>query len=145
MDELLYTRGSDLPVYDNSLIGQDGGIDYALNHHKLYDSLKRVGISTSMQLRSTELVPSRQYFIRVKNQEFNYSNNPSFVKTSDEGATDNDEGKIRFTEFYNDPKVYITTVGLYNDENELVAVAKLSQPFQKSFDNEALIKIKLNV
>ena len=89
------------------------------------------------------IVPSRQYFIRVKNQEFNYSNNPSFVKTNDVDATDNDEGK-GFSEFYNDPKVYITTVGLYNDENELVAVAKLSQPFQKSFDNEALIKVKLN-
>lgn len=128
-----------------SLEGEDGDASgYALNHLKLYEAIKRAPLK-EMQLRSTELVPSRQYFIRVKNQEFNYSNNPSFVKTYDSGATDLDEGKIRFTEFYNDPKVYITTVGLYNGENELVAVAKLSQPFVKSFDSEALIKVKLNV
>lgn len=124
-------------------LGDDGDADYALNQRKLYNAI--VNCESNMHLRSTELVPSRQYFIRVKNQEFNYSNNPTFVKTYDSNATSTDEGKIRFPDFYNDPKVYITTVGLYNDENELVAVAKLSQPFQKSFDNEALIKVKLNV
>ena len=44
----------------------------------------------------------------------------------------------------NNPKVYITTVGLYNDANELLAVAKLSQPLSKDFTKEALIRIKLD-
>ena len=42
------------------------------------------------------------------------------------------------------PKSYITTVGLYNDSNELLAVAKLSQPITKDFTKEALIKVKLD-
>ena len=44
----------------------------------------------------------------------------------------------------NDPKVYVTTVGLYNDNNELLAVAKLSKPLLKSFSREAIIKVKLD-
>jgi len=43
-----------------------------------------------------------------------------------------------------DPKVYITTVGLYNDDNELLAIAKLSKPILKSKSREALIKVKLD-
>ena len=42
-----------------------------------------------------------------------------------------------------DPQVYVTTVGMYNDENELVATAKLSKPLLKNFTREALIKVKL--
>jgi uncharacterized protein YebE (UPF0316 family) len=41
------------------------------------------------------------------------------------------------------PKAYITTVGMYNNNNELLAVAKLSKPLLKSFNREALIRIKL--
>ena len=44
----------------------------------------------------------------------------------------------------NNPKVFITTVGLYNDNNELLAVAKLSQPLAKDFTKESLIRIKLD-
>ena len=42
------------------------------------------------------------------------------------------------------PRTYITTIGLYNDANELVAVAKMSQPLSKDFTKEALIKVKLD-
>ncbi|MFO7763272.1 MAG: hypothetical protein R6V61_06025, partial [Wenzhouxiangellaceae bacterium] len=112
----------------------DGSTDYALNHEKLLDSIND---SPSIKARSTELVPTRQYFVRVKNQEFNYSNNPTFTKNDD-------SGKILYPSFYSDPRVYITSVGLYDENNDLVAVAKLSQPFLKSFDTEALIRIKLD-
>jgi hypothetical protein len=44
----------------------------------------------------------------------------------------------------NDPKVYMTTVGMYNDSNELLAVAKLSKPLLKSFSREAIVKVKLD-
>jgi hypothetical protein len=51
-----------------------------------------------------------------------------------------------FTEptFETDPRTFITTIGLYNDSNELVAVAKTSQPIAKSFDKEVLVKVKLS-
>ena len=42
------------------------------------------------------------------------------------------------------PTTYITTVGLYNDSGDLVAVAKLSQPVVKDFTKEALIRVKLD-
>ena len=51
---------------------------------------------------------------------------------------------MRHEDFVGDPKTYITTVGLYNENNELVAVAKLSVPILKSFDTETLIKVKLD-
>jgi hypothetical protein len=88
--------------------------------------------------RGSEFVPTRHYFIRAKNQEFNYSNNPTFVNSGSEA------GEIKFESFIDDPKVYITSVGLYDENNDLIAVAKLSQPLLKSFDTEALIKIALS-
>jgi len=42
------------------------------------------------------------------------------------------------------PTTFITTVGLYNDNNDLLAVAKMSQPLAKDFTKEALIRIKLD-
>ena len=90
----------------------------------------------SFKARSAERVKSTHFFVRAKNADYNFSNNPTFVTGS--------EGELLHPEMYNDPKTYITTVGLYNPSKELVAVAKLSQPIQKSFKEEALIKIKLD-
>jgi hypothetical protein len=86
-------------------------------------------------LDSEEKVTSNYYFTRVRNQEFNYTNNASFIET---------DGTLSFSSMNDNPRVYITTVGLYNDSNELVAVAKLSQPLAKDFTKEALIKVKLD-
>lgn len=89
-----------------------------------------------IQARSSEQVKSTYYFVRVKNGEYNYSNNPTFVSGS--------LGSLKYPTFYRDPQTYITTVGLYNDRRELLAVAKLSRPLLKSFTREALIKVKLD-
>ena len=67
---------------------------------------------------------------------FNASNNPSFVV--------GDLGELKYASFVNDPQVYITTVGLYNVNRELLAVAKLSQPLLKNKTKELLIKVKLD-
>lgn len=109
-----------------------------------FTAIKNGAVQSSMKARATEYVPSRHFFVRVKNQEYNYSNNPTFVLSSTEASNPQDAGKIRFSEFYTDPKVYITTVGLYNENNDLVAVAKLSQPLLKDFTNECLIKVKID-
>ena len=53
-------------------------------------------------------------------------------------------GEVIYTQFINNPQVYITTVGMYNDANELVAVAKLSKPLLKDFTKESLIRVKLD-
>ena len=89
-----------------------------------------------LQARSSEAVKSTYYFVRMKNAEYNYSNNPSFITGS--------LGQLAYNTFVYDPQVYITTAGLYNDRKELLAVAKLSQPLLKSFTREVLIKVKLD-
>jgi len=88
------------------------------------------------QARSEETVTSTHFFCRIKNKQYNFSNNPTFSTASDGSFTNDD--------FFKNPRSYITTVGLYNDANELLAVAKLSRPLLKSFDREAVIKVKLD-
>jgi len=100
------------------------------------NALTPAGVNGGIQARSSEQVKSTYYFVRVKNAEYNYSNNPSFVTGS--------LGELYFNSFINDPQVYITTVGLYNQRRELLATAKLSQPLLKNYTREALIKVKLD-
>lgn len=118
-----------------------GGPSYTYNHKTLAAALESA--NASMQVRKSEYVPARHYFVRVKNRDFNYSNNPTYVYDGTDGI--HAKGTIFNTDFITDPKTYITTVGLYNDKNELVAVAKLSRPAVKSFDQELLIKIRLDM
>jgi len=90
----------------------------------------------NFKINSQETITSNYIFIRAKSSEFNYSENPSFIS----GST----GEILNNSFINNPQTYITTVGLYNDTNELLAVAKLSRPLPKDFTSEALIRVKLD-
>lgn len=113
---------------------------YKVNQKYLLGALTMAQTSV-MKVRKSEFLPSRQYFVRVKNQDFNYSNNPTYISDGTDGNT---KGTIKITEFLTDPKAYPTTIGLYDSSNELVAVAKLSQPVQKSFDNELLIRCRLD-
>ena len=90
----------------------------------------------SFQLNSEETVTSDYVFVRARNAEFNYSENPSFIS----GST----GDVLYSQFINSPQSYVTTIGFYNDTNDLVAVAKLSKPLTKDFTKEALIRVKLD-
>lgn len=111
----------------------------AQNHGKLFTAISGAAAANSndgFQARSEEEVKSTFFFVRAKNAEYNFSNNPSYVT----GST----GQLRQQTFVGDPKTYITTVGLYNNDNELLAIAKLSKPLLKSFSNEILIKVKLD-
>jgi hypothetical protein len=102
------------------------------NHIKLYNSITS---GSSFQLQSEEVVSSRYFFTRIKNSEFNYTTNPSIIDAN---------GNLLYTTLINNPQTFITTVGMYNDNNELLAVAKLSKPLVKDFTKEALIRIKLD-
>ena len=111
----------------------------AQNHGKLFTAISASAAANSddsFQARSEEEVKSTFFFVRAKNAEYNFSNNPSYVTGSN--------GKLNQQTFVGDPKTYITTVGLYNNDNELLAIAKLSKPLLKSFSNEILIKVKLD-
>tara|TARA_A200000159_G_C7319305_1_gene338102 strand:- start:115 stop:1341 length:1227 start_codon:yes stop_codon:yes gene_type:complete len=110
------------------------GDDYeGQNQFLLHNAIAGGG---DFQARRTENVSTSHYFIRATNREFNFSNNPTFVTGSD--------GSFVESTFEKDPKTFITTVGLLNDANETIAVAKTSQPIPKSFDKEVLIKVKLD-
>jgi hypothetical protein len=103
------------------------------NHVKLFNAIKS---GSDFDARRTENVSTSHYFVRATNREFNFSNNPTFITGSN--------GNFAESTFERDPKTFITTVGLYNDANEMIAVAKTSQPIPKSFDKEVLIKVKLD-
>jgi len=102
------------------------------NHVKLYNSIKS---GSNFQLQSEEVVSSRYFFTRVKNSEFNYTTNPSIIDNN---------GNLLYTTLINNPQVFPTMVGMYNDNNELLAIAKMSKPLTKDFTKEALIRIKLD-
>jgi hypothetical protein len=109
------------------------------NAWKLFTSISGAmssSVNYSMQARNIETITSTHYFVRVKNGEYNFSNNPTFITGS--------VGEFAQGTFIGDPKTYLTTIGMYNDRQELLAVAKLSQPVQKSFSVETLIKVKLD-
>lgn len=109
---------------------------YENNNAKLYTSI--LGATTAnrlFRLQSSETISSRFFFTRIKNSEYNYTSNPSIIDNA---------GNILHTTLIDNPQTYITTVGLYNDNNELLAVAKLSKPLVKDFTKEALIRIKLD-
>jgi hypothetical protein len=105
------------------------------NTVKLYNSIVSGSATSNFQLKSSETVSSRYFFTRVKNSEFNYTSNPSIIDAN---------GNLLYTTLINNPQTYVTTVGMYNDNNELLAVAKLSKPLTKDFTKEALIRIKLD-
>jgi len=92
--------------------------------------------SSNFMLNSQETITSDYVFVRARSAEFNYSENPSYIS----GST----GEVLYPYFINNPQTYITTIGLYNDSTELLAVAKLSRPLLKNFTKEALVRVKLD-
>jgi len=112
----------------NRTVNSDG-----LNYQKLFAAISG---GASFQINSQETISSDYIFIRARNAEFNYSENPSFIS----GST----GEIVFNQFINNPQTFLTTIGLYNDNMELLAVAKMSRPLLKDFTKEALVRVKLD-
>ena len=120
----------------NSVTGSNVAGD---NAWKLFTSISggmAASANYAMQARNIETITSTHYFVRVKNGEYNFSNNPTYTTGS--------VGEFAQATFIGDPRTYLTTIGMYNDRQELLAVAKLSQPIQKSFSIETLIKVKLD-
>jgi len=103
-----------------------------LNIQKFYSLLT---LSGSFNLQCEETITSNFVFVRARNSEFNYSTNPSLTTGS---------GELRHNVMVDSPQSYITAVGLYNDNNDLLGVAKLSRPLLKDFTKESLVRIKLD-
>jgi hypothetical protein len=101
----------------------------------LQNAYSLISSSGNFILDSEETITSRYLYTRIKNSDFNYTTNPSYLDTS---------GSVRFSSFGQNPVTYVTTIGLYNDNNDLVAVAKASQPLKKTFTKEYLLTVKLD-
>ena len=110
------------------------GFDYEGQNSFLLHNMLESG--SDFQARRVENISTSHYFVRAQNREFNFSNNPTFITGSD--------GTFKESDFETNPRTYITAIGLMNDANEILAVAKTSQPIEKSFDKEVLIKVKLD-
>lgn len=159
VDDGLYTDGSGNYVYagimypDHGVLLIDGdfckdsaSIDvdeteeadsHANNITEFVNAMTASGDDTlGFSARNVQKVTSTYYFVRVKNYEYNFSNNPSFTSGS--------LGTVRNGDMINDPTTYITGVGLYNNDNELLAVSKISLPIKKAFDRETTIRIKVD-
>lgn len=120
----------------NTVTGSDM---YGDNNIKLFKSISgsaHIDLDYAFIARSEEEIASTYYFIRARNSEYNYSNNRSYMTGS--------LGELKHKTFIQDPKTYITEIGLYNDDNELLAIAKTSQPIQKSFNKEVSFTVKLD-
>jgi hypothetical protein len=88
-----------------------------------------------LNFNNTTELNSTIYFCRANHNEFNYSANPTYVNSS----------KIRVKNVSSDsPVSYITTIGLYSSDNELMAVAKLSEPLKKDPTNELTLRVRLD-
>ncbi len=87
----------------------------------------------SFTARNQRVLKDMNYFVRLNNRDYNFSNNPTYLTGSNNERV-NPEYQSTFP----------TTIGLYNDANELLAVARLSKPVEKSIDKEVSIKVKLS-
>jgi hypothetical protein len=89
----------------------------------------------NLSFNNTTELNSTIYFCRVNHNEFNYSANPTYVNN----------GKIVVkNNTFDNPVSYITSVGLYSADNELLAVAKLSEPLKKDPTNEMILRVRLD-
>jgi hypothetical protein len=120
----LYWSGS--YSLDQAIIS--GNIDHVVDG--LRNRVNQVNLQNQVNLNST------LYFCRALNQEFNYSSNPTF--------TDSDNRIVVTSGSDNQSRTYITSVGLYDINNNLLAIAKLSEPVKKSPDSEITIRARLS-
>ena len=89
----------------------------------------------NLQFNNTTELNSTVYFCRAHHNEFNYSTNPTYLSSS----------KMVVKNVASDsPVSYVSTVGLYSSDNELLAVAKLSEPLKKDPSNELTLRVRLD-
>lgn len=149
-----YNNGDAEPSDWDALAPQEelsfNGLDAALYNSN--SSIERVcnGLRNRLwdiKFNNTTELNSTIYFCRVNHNDFNYSSNPTYLGENDAatGLSTGNNSKIRVKRSTLDaPVSYITTVGLYSADNELLAVAKLSEPLKKDPTNEMILRVRLD-
>ena len=109
---------------------------YNINNRMIFQMISSSAVSQSLfNLQSSETISSRYFFTRVKNSEFNYTSNPTVIDSN---------GNLLYTSLIYNPQTFMTSVGLYNNTGDLLAVAKLNKPLVKDFTKELLLRVKLD-
>ena len=90
----------------------------------------------NLSFDNTTELNSAIHFCRVNHNEFNYSSNPTYLNGS--------KIRVKGDNRKNLPVSYITSVGLYSADRELLAVAKLSEPLKKDPTTELTLKVRLD-
>ncbi len=101
--------------------------------------LSEIGIY-NLEFNNTTELNSTVYFCRANHNEFNYSSNPTYLS----GTNGASEVVVKNGDPANPPVSYLTTIGLYSPDNELLAVAKLSEPLRNTPSNEATFRVRLD-
>lgn len=114
--------------------------------HGIFAFTKDVGINfldaiDSFSFQGTHTIFVLDISCKILNSEFNYTNNPSLIK--DDSGQVVDELKDAIEQGTVVP--YITTLGLYNDQNELLAVAKFSTPIKKSTNTDMTLNVRIDM
>jgi len=104
---------------------------YNINNFTLY---KAISAGQSFSGRSQETISARYFFVNVKSGQLNYTTNPSIIDSN---------GNILYSTLIDSPQTFPTTIGMYNQTGELLAVAKLSKPLPKDFTKQITCRVKL--
>ena len=132
-DPVMITSGSGTLGFTGTGLAQDLTVtDSTDNAAKLVLAMQK---GTGVTLRSEEQQYVFDYFCRAKASEFNLSQNITFWS----GST----YEMRHSDMVTNPQTFISEVGLYDSQNSLLAVGRLSSPINKNFSSEAIVKVRL--
>ena len=111
-------------------------LTYNINNRMIYQMLSSSAVTTpTASLQNLETISSTYFFVRVRNSDYNYTTNPTVIDNN---------GNLLYSQLIYNPQTFITTVGLYNNSGDLLAVAKLNKPLVKDFTKELLLRVKLD-
>jgi hypothetical protein len=142
--DIIYSHGI-ITLTSDGIPGEDGYgfVTYGSTSYGDDDSDFITDILTtpdiSCSFESTITVYESQYKCTIRENEFNFSQNPSLISGSSNSGVLYDYA----TGSYFAP--YVTTVGMYNNKKELLAVAKLAQPLVVSPTTDTSIIINLDI
>lgn len=123
------TEGGVTPYVSASVDGVLSGSSISGNCDDVRHRFQNLSFNNTTELNSTV------YFCRADNTDFNFSANPTYLSSSKIVVKNNSQDV---------PVSYVTTVGLYSADNELLAVAKLSEPLKKDPTTEFTVRVRLD-
>ena len=133
-------RLAEVPIWESRSFSGGSGFARSISASFITSSISG-GASTfrhrvqNISFNNTTEINSTIYFCRVPHNKYNYSSNPTYLSAS----------QIRVKNLASDtPVSYITTIGLYSSNNELLAMAKLSEPLKKNPSNELTLRVRLD-